>query len=279
VVEINGLPLEKQRDEIMRKRRHGMGFLGLGSTLTMLGMKYGQPDSLEFTEQVAREMAIAGWKEALELAREKGPAPIMEETFELTGDMLRHRPEMQADGYKVGDKVPGKVLLSKYSRYMQQLAEYEPELIDALAQEGARFTHHTSIAPTGTISLSLANNVSNGIEPSFAHHYSRNVIREGRKTKEKVEVYSYELLAYRTLVNPNAMPHAQGRPMTYRPKRMSTYRRRPRNGSIPPYRKPPMCPRTSPTRISRTSIPTHTAWGLRVVRRSASIQRRSRAYW
>jgi ribonucleoside-diphosphate reductase alpha chain len=209
VVEINGLPLEKQRDEIMRKRRHGMGFLGLGSTLTMLGMKYGQPDSLEFTEQVAREMAIAGWKEALELAREKGPAPIMEETFELTGDMLRHRPEMQADGYKVGDKVPGKVLLSKYSRYMQQLAEYEPELIDALAQEGARFTHHTSIAPTGTISLSLANNVSNGIEPSFAHHYSRNVIREGRKTKEKVEVYSYELLAYRTLVNPNAMPHAQ----------------------------------------------------------------------
>ena len=42
---------------------------------------------------------------------------------------------------------------------------------------GARFTHHTSIAPTGTISLSLANNASNGIEPSFAHHYFRNVIR------------------------------------------------------------------------------------------------------
>ena len=41
VVEINGLPLGKQRDEIARKRRHGMGFLGLGSTLTMLGMKYG----------------------------------------------------------------------------------------------------------------------------------------------------------------------------------------------------------------------------------------------
>src|SRR6185312_3999639 len=28
VVEINGLPLEQQRGEIMRKRRHGMGFLG-----------------------------------------------------------------------------------------------------------------------------------------------------------------------------------------------------------------------------------------------------------
>ncbi len=83
------------------------------------------------------------------------------------------------------------------------------ELVEALAEEGARFTHHTSIAPTGTISLSLANNVANGIEPSFAHHYSRNVIREGRKTKEKIEVYSYELLAYRALVNPRAMPGAK----------------------------------------------------------------------
>jgi ribonucleoside-diphosphate reductase alpha chain len=78
----------------------------------------------------------------------------------------------------------------------------------ALADPGARFTHHSSIAPTGTISLSLANNASNGIEPSFAHSYSRNVIREGKKSKEKVEVLSYELLAYRTLVNPDAAPYA-----------------------------------------------------------------------
>jgi ribonucleoside-diphosphate reductase alpha chain len=57
-----------------------------------------------------------------------------------------------------------------------------------------------------TISLSLANNASNGIEPSFAHHYFRNVIRAGKKTKEKVDVFSFELLAYRALVNPDAMP-------------------------------------------------------------------------
>jgi ribonucleoside-diphosphate reductase alpha chain len=172
-------------------------------------MKYGDENSLEFTEKVAREMALAGWEEALELSREKGPAPIMEERFEVTGEMLRRRPEMQADGYRVGDMVTGKVLLAKYSRYMQRVAEFAPDLVSALAEEGARFTHHTSIAPTGTISLSLANNVSNGIEPSFAHHYSRNVIREGRKSKEKVEVYSYELLAYRSLINANAMPYAQ----------------------------------------------------------------------
>jgi ribonucleoside-diphosphate reductase alpha chain len=32
------------------------------------------------------------------------------------------------------------------------------------------------------------------------------VIREGKKSKEKVDVFSFELLAYRELVNPRAMP-------------------------------------------------------------------------
>jgi len=89
---------------------------------------------------------------------------------------------------------------------MQRVAEVAPQLVDRLAEVGARFTHHSSIAPTGTISLSLANNASNGIEPSFAHHYFRNVIREGRKTKERIDVFSFELLAYRELVNRAAMP-------------------------------------------------------------------------
>lgn len=206
VVEINGLPLQQQRDEIFRKRRHGMGFLGLGSALTMLRMRYGSPESLEFTETVSREMAIAGWEAGVDLAQEKGPAPIMDELFELTPDLLRKRPELAADGHKAGDRLPGRVLLARYSRYMQRVGGVRPDLIDAIAEHGARFTHHSSIAPTGTISLSLANNASNGIEPSFAHHYFRNVIREGRKTKEKVDVFSYELLAYRHLVNPRAIP-------------------------------------------------------------------------
>ena len=209
VVEVNGLPLAPQRDEILRKRRHGMGFLGLGSTITMLCMKYGSKKSVAFTQNVSREMALAGWDAGLELAREKGPAPIMNEEFTITREMLRKRPEMGKDGWRVGAKIAGRVLHARYSRYMQRIAEAAPELVDELAEVGARFTHHTSIAPTGTISLSLANNASNGIEPSFAHHYFRNVIREGKKSKEKVDVFSFELLAYRELVNPRAMPNSQ----------------------------------------------------------------------
>jgi ribonucleoside-diphosphate reductase alpha chain len=208
VVEINGLPLEKQRGEITRKRRHGMGFLGLGSTITCLGMKYGSRESVKFTEDVTREMAVTGWEAALELAREKGPAPIMNEEFTITREMLRKRPEMVRDGWHLGDRISGRVLHARYSRYMQRVAEVAPQLVQELAEVGARFTHHTSIAPTGTISLSLANNASNGIEPSFAHHYFRNVIREGKKSKEKIDVFSFELLAYRELINSKARPDA-----------------------------------------------------------------------
>jgi ribonucleoside-diphosphate reductase alpha chain len=206
VVDVNGLPLPQQREEILRKRRHGMGFLGLGSAITLLGMRYGSPESIKFTEDVSRELAVAGWQEGLELAKEKGAAPILLEEFEVTETMLRKRPEMAADGWRVGQRIAGRILHSRYSRYMQRVREVAPELVDQLEQHGARFTHHSSIAPTGTISLSLANNASNGIEPSFAHHYFRNVIRQGKKTKEKVDVFSFELLAFRALVNPRAMP-------------------------------------------------------------------------
>ncbi|NOQ90412.1 MAG: adenosylcobalamin-dependent ribonucleoside-diphosphate reductase [Gammaproteobacteria bacterium] len=209
VVEINGLPLEQQRKEIEAKRRHGMGYLGLGSALTMMGVRYGSDESLAFTEKVTRELAMAGWEAALELAKEKGSAPILEQDFDVTSEMLSRRPEMKKDGWQVGNSIKGRVLHARYSRYMQQVAKENPELVAELEKVGARFTHHSSIAPTGTIALSIGNNASNGIEPSFAHHYSRNIIREGKKSKENVDVWSFELLAYRELINKKAMPFSE----------------------------------------------------------------------
>ncbi|MFN2331990.1 MAG: adenosylcobalamin-dependent ribonucleoside-diphosphate reductase [Halomonas sp.] len=205
VVEISGLPLSGQRKEIEAKRRHGMGFLGLGSTMTMLKIPYGSPESLAFTEEVSRNLAIEGWKQALALSLEKGMAPALAEDVEITPKMMRERPELKKDGYEIGDKVPGRILHARYSRYMQKVAELEPELVAQLAEHGARFTHHSSIAPTGTISLSLGNNASNGIEPSFSHRYFRNVIQAGKKTKEQVEVVSFELAAYRHFIAPAAV--------------------------------------------------------------------------
>jgi ribonucleoside-diphosphate reductase alpha chain len=61
----------------------------------------------------------------------------------------------------------------------------------------SRHRHHLAVA---------RQQCQHGIEPSFAHHYFRNVIREGKKSKERIDVFSFELLAYRELVNPRAMP-------------------------------------------------------------------------
>ncbi len=210
VIEINRLPLQQQRDELENKRRHGMGFLGLGSSITMMGMRYGSPASVAFTEQVSKELALAGWKAGVQLAKEKGSAPVLEQSFEITKELMCLRPEMADNGIKVGDKVQGKVLHARYSRYMQQLAIEDPELVNQMAKYGCRFTHHSSIAPTGTIALSIANNASNGVEPSFAHHYTRNVVIEGKKSKANIDVYSYELLAYRALVNQDAHSNSEG---------------------------------------------------------------------
>ncbi|MEJ0006526.1 MAG: LAGLIDADG family homing endonuclease [Steroidobacteraceae bacterium] len=271
VVEINGLPLEKQRGEIIRKRRHGMGFLGLGSTITCLGMKYGSEESVKFTEDISREMAIAGWEAALDLAREKGPAPIMNEQFTVTKEMLRKRPEMARDGWRPGAHIAGRVLHARYSRYMQRVAQVAPQLVHELAEVGARFTHHSSIAPTGTISLSLANNASNGIEPSFAHHYFRNVIREGKKSKEKIDVFSFEMLAYRELVNSKARPDAtnDGEKLPeyfiaaddVSPRQHVDIQAAAQKWVDPPYRRRPMSRPVFRTRSSRTStcMPTNRA--------------------
>jgi ribonucleoside-diphosphate reductase alpha chain len=71
-----------------------MGFLGLGSTLTMLRMKYGSKRSWPSPSRSpgAGDDRLA--RSPLRLAKEKGPAPIMEQEFEVTAAMLRLRPEM-----------------------------------------------------------------------------------------------------------------------------------------------------------------------------------------
>jgi len=174
VVDINGLPLEKQHREIETKRRHGMGYLGLGSAITMLGMKYGESESIKFTHTVSMTLACEGWSTGVELAKEKGCAPIFT------------------------DKDSRELFIR--SQYIQRIDNHlQNNVLKDIKKYGCRFTHHTSIAPTGTLSVALANNASNGIEPSFAHEYNRNLTVAQKNTREKIKVYSYESLLYRQL--------------------------------------------------------------------------------
>lgn len=197
VVEFNGLPLKSQQHEILYKRRHGMGIMGLGSALTMLGLRYGSPEALDFASSVMQTLAVTGYEVGLELAKEKGPAPIMNEVFEVTPLMAQWNPAVKD---LVGKKLLGKELFVE-SQYMQKLFAAGLSSKEEFARYGCRFTHHSSVAPTGTISLALSNNISGGLEPSFSHQYFRNLTVEGKKTRQQERVYSYEALLFKELNN------------------------------------------------------------------------------
>jgi ribonucleoside-diphosphate reductase alpha chain len=212
VVEISGLPLPQQRHEIEHKRRHGMGYLGLGSALAMQCDYYGSDTAISFTDSISRLLAFAGFEEGAALAKEKGEAPVLKAhyTREQISSHLKYNSNHGKKKYGASKKsgvYTGRELFLE-SHYFDAWRDHKDGrlILKMLAENGSRFSHHSSIAPTGTISLSIGNNASNGIEPTFAHAYPRSVIRQGKKAKDTIQVCSFEYLAYKTLVDPQAEP-------------------------------------------------------------------------
>jgi ribonucleoside-diphosphate reductase alpha chain len=171
VVEVNNLPLESMRKQILSKRRHGLGFTGLGTAFNMLRMPYGGDESADFAEKIAYVIAEISLLENINLAKEKGCAPIF--------DSIESRKAALESGYL-------KRLLNSFDN------EKRTYITNQIIEFGLRFSHATSIAPTGTMSLTWGNNCSNGIEPSFTNEYARNFRVHGKKTKSQELVRSLE---------------------------------------------------------------------------------------
>lgn len=185
VVDINNLPLEEQRNALYFNRRHGLGFTGLGTILNMLCMRYGSPESVEFAEKLMRTIAQESFKENIRLAKEKGPAKVFE--------TLEARKLTLESGF--------------HKRLLESFGEEERKVLaEDVLKYGLRFSHSTSIAPTGTMSLTWGNNCSNGIEPSFSNSYMRNIRMPGKKTKVQQEVFSYEYLEWKNKYGERELP-------------------------------------------------------------------------
>ncbi len=162
VLDLTAWPLEKQRVEAHNKRRVGLGFTGLGDALVMLGLRYDQPEALEFSTRVAEFMRDQSYLASVELAKERGAFPLFNADLYLSGGNFASRLPAQ--------------------------------IKDAIRAHGMRNSHLLSIAPTGTISLAFADNASNGIEPPFSWAYTRKKREPDGGWKEyQVEDHAWRL--------------------------------------------------------------------------------------
>jgi ribonucleoside-diphosphate reductase alpha chain len=165
VLDVTYWPLPEQRAEAMSKRRIGLGFLGLGSALVMMGVRYNSAEGYAFGARVAEVMRDEAYCASVALAKEKGPFPALD---------------------------PEKYLRSGFACRL-------PEVVRSQVLEfGIRNSHLLSIAPTGTITLAFADNASNGIEPAFSWAYTRKKRMADNSFREyRVEDHAYRLLRER----------------------------------------------------------------------------------
>jgi len=152
-------PLPEQQKEAENKRRMGLGITGLANAGEMMGLPYASDSFMEFMETVLRNLRDTCYDESAELAKEKGPFPLWEWEAYSNSKFIRTLPD---------------------------------EIQHKIATTGIRNSHLTSIAPTGTISLT-ADNVSSGIEPPFALFYDRTIEGFDGQSIERVEDYAYSL--------------------------------------------------------------------------------------
>jgi ribonucleoside-diphosphate reductase alpha chain len=155
-------PLPEQQHEAANKRRVGLGFTGLGNTLTMLNLRYNSPAARAMASQIAAAMRDASYESSVDLAEEKGRFPLFD-----------------ADRYLAEPHCASRL---------------PPPLKSRIRTSGIRNSHLLSIAPTGTISLAFAGNASGGIEPTFSWTYIRKKrMPDGSKQEYTVEDYAYRL--------------------------------------------------------------------------------------
>ncbi|MDT6964735.1 adenosylcobalamin-dependent ribonucleoside-diphosphate reductase [Cupriavidus sp. SZY C1] len=140
VLDVTFWPLPEQQAEAQAKRRIGLGFLGLGSALVMLGLRYDSDAARELAGRISEAMRDHAYLASVELADEKGAFPLFDADAYLRGGFVSRLPET---------------------------------VRDAIRSHGLRNSHLLSIAPTGTITLAFADNASNGIEPAFSWTYNR----------------------------------------------------------------------------------------------------------
>lgn len=154
-------PLYEQEKEAKSKRRMGLGVTGLANALESMGHPYGSRGFLKLQEEILFTLNHVAYDMSMDLAAEKGAFPLFD--YDLYKQSLFLMKSGLAD-------VPG--------------------FLEKMERCGMRNSHLTSIAPTGTISMT-AGNVSSGIEPVFSEKQERVVQTFDGPSIQTIEDYGY----------------------------------------------------------------------------------------
>lgn len=150
-------PLPEQEENMKQTRRMGIGVTGLANSLEFMGLPYGSVEFIAYQEQILSVLKNEMYRTSTMLAKEKGAFPLFDKEKYLAGEFIKTIDE---------------------------------DVRKDIGLYGIRNSHLTSIAPTGTISLS-ADNISSGIEPVFALEYQRTVQTFNGPKTENVTDWGY----------------------------------------------------------------------------------------
>ena len=150
-------PLHAQKLEALKKRRMGLGIMGLANAAEVCGMQYASKEFMDFQLHILETLVYTAYDTSIQLAYEKGSFPLYDDNLYLKGE------------------------------FIQQL---DKSLKTGINKHGIRNSHLTSIAPTGTISF-CADYISSGIEPVFEYESSRVVNMPEGQITVPVQDYAY----------------------------------------------------------------------------------------
>ena len=151
------------KEAALKARRIGLGIMGLADLMYHVGIRYGSEDGQEFASQVIEFVRYHSMKTSIELAKERGPFPVIEGSV-YDPKNLKWKPPQPILPYKHDWKRPK--------------IDWK-EVVTDIKKHGIRNAAQTTIAPTGTIAT-VAGLEGYGCEPVFALAYIRHVNDNGK---------------------------------------------------------------------------------------------------
>lgn len=157
-------PLQAQAEQAAATRRIGLGITGLGDALMMLNLPYGTQAARSCVQLIMSRIRDEAYAASIGLARDRGAFPRLDRAAYL-----------QAPHFA--------------SRLPQHLQS-------EVWRHGIRNSHLLCVAPAGSISMALCDNVSSGIEPPFGWRYARTITNaDGQPVRRFVEDHAWRLFS------------------------------------------------------------------------------------